>query len=381
MRRKEISELVKRRLYAESIGQCMNPRCQKKLFIYGGDIAEKAHIIPYSDTEDNSFENLLLLCPNCHTDFDKNSIFSPSEVRSWKELRRKEIEELFCKKFRTFNELKAEVVPLLEENRIIFESYYLNDQKQLWNKFESKILTNNYKLKLLLSQNLTLFQSHSEEEYSNIACIQTFLLHIDEFEATRQDKEKTRCLLFPEEINSIFGLCPIHRSILPSTESLEAFIQEISAKGRFVEISIGISKPYIQILEDGKLCRIYLDDTPRLRQLYFDHNCFRKTNVRFDSLNYALIHLRNRGLDIEFPRFPCLREIIVKGIHIIFVYEYCLSKAFLLHMSPENGCVIVNLHRWNGNGCISNEAHEASDRLKVQLLTMEDFYAYVNGIN
>ena len=29
MRRKEISELVKRRLYAESIGRCMNPRCQK----------------------------------------------------------------------------------------------------------------------------------------------------------------------------------------------------------------------------------------------------------------------------------------------------------------------------------------------------------------
>lgn len=34
--------------------------------------AENAHLTPYAQGEDNSFENLICLCPNCHTKFDKN---------------------------------------------------------------------------------------------------------------------------------------------------------------------------------------------------------------------------------------------------------------------------------------------------------------------
>ena len=66
-KRKAVSENTKRRLYAESMGRCMNPRCEAELFL-NGDIAEKAHIIPHCDTADDSFENLILLCPNCHRD-------------------------------------------------------------------------------------------------------------------------------------------------------------------------------------------------------------------------------------------------------------------------------------------------------------------------
>ena len=66
MDRTTISENVKRRLYAESMGRCMNPDCKKELFSELGDIIEKAHIRPYCATADNSFENLIVLCPNCH---------------------------------------------------------------------------------------------------------------------------------------------------------------------------------------------------------------------------------------------------------------------------------------------------------------------------
>lgn len=69
MSRKPIEENVKRRLFAESMGRCMNPNGRKEFFESCGDIIEKAHRDPYSDTEDNSFENLVLLCPNCHTNF------------------------------------------------------------------------------------------------------------------------------------------------------------------------------------------------------------------------------------------------------------------------------------------------------------------------
>lgn len=60
MSRKEISENVKRKLYAESMGRCMNPHCQKELFRINGDIIEKAHIDPYCKTANNSFENLVV---------------------------------------------------------------------------------------------------------------------------------------------------------------------------------------------------------------------------------------------------------------------------------------------------------------------------------
>ena len=46
MSRKPIEENVKRRLFAESMGRCMNPNCRKELFESCGDIIEKAHIDP-----------------------------------------------------------------------------------------------------------------------------------------------------------------------------------------------------------------------------------------------------------------------------------------------------------------------------------------------
>lgn len=39
MSRVKIAENVKRRLYAESLGKCMNPNCLKNLFIDNEDIA------------------------------------------------------------------------------------------------------------------------------------------------------------------------------------------------------------------------------------------------------------------------------------------------------------------------------------------------------
>lgn len=149
-----ITEVVKKRLYAESMGRCMNPACRRKLFSEDGDIIEKAHIDPYCETANNTFENLVLLCPNCHTEFDKNHKFTSEEVLSWKQTRREEVERIFSKKFSSFEDLKTEVVPLLEQNKIIYENYYLHGRKKLWNKFEIKVLQNNRKLKLLFSANL-----------------------------------------------------------------------------------------------------------------------------------------------------------------------------------------------------------------------------------
>lgn len=381
MSRKAISKNVERRLYAESMGKCMNPDCQADLFVEEGDIMERAHIDPYCKTADNLFENLVVLCPNCHTNFDKNAAFTPNEVLSWKQKRREELEKLFSKKFNVFNDLKAALLPLLLENKMIYEKYYLCGNKKLWDKFEFKILINNKKIKTLLENNLNLIQTHKEPTFSNLAYVQNFLLHIEEFEATRGDEEKNRQVLFPTEINSMFGITPVSDSMLPSTESLEALITKLYEQGQFGGIMMGINSPFFWLKQNEAFDKVYLDDTPRIRQMYFEYDCFKKCKVRLNSLNYALQYIKQRHISFEFLHYNNLREIRIKNNKIIFVYEYCLSEVDLIKLAPEENSVIVNLHNWNGDGCISQQAYALSEEMDVTLLTMKKFYKYINEIN
>ncbi len=100
--RKTIRAETKLRLFSESAGHCQKPDCLARLFPIemGGDrhIAEMAHVIPHGETgprhgerpskgfEADSFENLLLLCPTCHTIVDKDPDgYSRSTLLSWKE--------------------------------------------------------------------------------------------------------------------------------------------------------------------------------------------------------------------------------------------------------------------------------------------------------
>lgn len=375
-----IDENVKRRLYAESMGYCMNPNCRCNLFAGTGDIIEKAHIDPYCKTADNSFENLVLLCPNCHTNFDKNNAFTPQEILSWKKTRQEELKNFFEKKFTTFEELEAAVVPLLMENKTIYENYYKKNNKKLWDKFEPVILINNRKLKLLLKTNLNLIQKQQEEWYSNLASIHLFMAHIEEFEATRGDDEKNREILFPVEINSIFGVVPVEESLIPSTECLELLIKKLKEQEKFVAIEMGVEHPCILMVENNKTVQVFLDDAPRLRQIYYNYKCFKKTNVRLESLNFALKYIRNKKVPFKFINDENLIEISINHIKMIFVYEYCLGQVKLMEMLPEEDTVIVNLHNWNGESCISRQAYERAEKMNVKLLTMDAFYEYVQEI-
>lgn len=375
-----ISKEVKRRLYAESMGRCMNPSCRCELFRKNGDVVEKAHIDPYCETADNSFENLVLLCPTCHTDFDKNHAFTPEDVLEWKRVRREELERAFGKQFATFEELQHEVTPLLLENKTLFENYYLKGRRDLWDKFEGKILANNRKLKTLLTANFNLIQRHRDESLSNLAYVQTFIAHIDEFEATRLDEEKSREILFPPEINSMFGIAPVEDFVLPFTESLELLIEQLKKQEKFEGVAIGITRPYIQMNENGRSVRVYWDDAPRLRQLYHDYGCFRSVTVRLESLNYALKYIRSRRISYRFLCDSNLREIMIHNTKLTFVYEYCLSEANLMNLAPEASSVIVNLHNWNGSCCISEQAYRFAEKMSVKLLDMGAFYEYINEI-
>ena len=377
---RNLSENVERKLYAESMGRCMNPNCKEELFKIKGDIIERAHIIPYAKTADNSFDNLVILCPNCHTNYDKNAAFSEEELLSWKKMRQQELDQFFNKKFNDFESLKEEVIPLLIENKKIFETYYLGEEKELWNILENKVLANNAQLRYLFEQNLELFQRHTEKSYSNLEYIKTFILHTEEFEKTRFNEEKTRKILFPQEINSMFGISPIEDSFLQSTESLEDLITKLNSKGKSPKIFLGINKPYIQFMENNKSTKVYLTDTPRIRQLYFNYKCFKQMHVRLESLNWALKYLNKNDIKYCFIDDNNLKEITVNGKKIIFVYEYCLSKLDLVKLVPEENSFIVNLHNWNGESCISKEALDFAHTINVTLITTEGFCEYIRNL-
>ena len=143
---------------------------------------------------------------------------------------------------------------------------------------------------------------------------------------------------------------------------------------------MGIDNPYIQLIENDESSKLYLFDTPRLRQLYFDYDCCKYAKVRLESLNFALRYMKSRDVFYRFFTYNNLREVDVNGVKLVFVYEYCLSEVELLNLMPEENDVIVNLHNWNGESCISKQAYELAEKMKVTLLTMNDFYKYIYEI-
>lgn len=94
-----VSDADLKLLWGRAAGTCSNPNCRANLTALAKDgrayvVGEMAHVIarqprgPRGDGRggDDSYENLILLCPTCHTRADKNPDDHPVELlKSWKE--------------------------------------------------------------------------------------------------------------------------------------------------------------------------------------------------------------------------------------------------------------------------------------------------------
>ncbi|WP_172975714.1 HNH endonuclease signature motif containing protein [Roseivivax sp. THAF40] len=58
---------MKRQVITEAGDRCAIPTCR-------AFPVELAHIVPHSETQDDTAENLIALCPNCHTRYDRGDI-------------------------------------------------------------------------------------------------------------------------------------------------------------------------------------------------------------------------------------------------------------------------------------------------------------------
>lgn len=199
-----ISVRVQRKLLATSGGYCGNPACHRNLFDFFEtgkitNIEEMAHIIGQKEdgprgedelplSERDEFDNIILLCPTCHTTIDKNPKLYPKEtVRKWKREHEESIKNLFiAPRFETREEARKYLLPIFVENKTIFDQYgpfsdnATKDQMATELEWErlclQKLIPNNRKIEAAVAQNIDLL---NEEEFRLFT---QFKLHREGFE-------------------------------------------------------------------------------------------------------------------------------------------------------------------------------------------------------
>jgi hypothetical protein len=198
------SGATKLRLFADSGGYCQNPHCLEPLFFETEKndihIAEMAHVIAAADSgprgdpktplEDRgSYENLILLCANCHTKIDKApDAFPDFVIFEWKKSHRERIAAAFgAREYDDRNTARSAIEPLLEQNKAIFDRYGPNESNSLdpesetartwYLKVISSLLPNNRRILMILDANRK-FLSKEEKEV-----LEEFRQHVDDFEA------------------------------------------------------------------------------------------------------------------------------------------------------------------------------------------------------
>lgn len=227
--RKAISAATRLRLFAAASGHCQRPECLDALFPaeLGGDkhIAEMAHVIPHGDAgpryEDrpadnfdaDSFENLLLLCPTCHTKVDKDPEAYPRHLLlDWKQ---NHLANLALKQgIRLYNErgqVREAVAAILAENKAIWERYAPeagaefeydpeSEAAQAWNqRVRSVMLPNHYRMQAIIKANLELT---SDEERRTFAEYQEHVRGLSERHVCGVAGRASR---FPPAMESIFA--------------------------------------------------------------------------------------------------------------------------------------------------------------------------------
>jgi HNH endonuclease len=139
--RTAIPSATKLRLFSHAAGHCQRPTCLETLFPVelGGDkhIAEMAHVIPYAkvgprhedrpakEFDPNTFENLILLCPTCHTMIDKDPDSFPRAILlEWKQ---SHLTNLATKQgvrvCSDRSEVQAAVAEIMSENKAIWDQF------------------------------------------------------------------------------------------------------------------------------------------------------------------------------------------------------------------------------------------------------------------
>lgn len=195
----------------------------RELFLDVGNdeihIAEMAHIIAAasdgprannepSDGELAQYDNLILLCPTCHTIIDKaSSEYPDATVRSWKSMHGERRAQLFG--FLPYGDrpaARAAIEPLLAQSYAVWTDYgpetdeHFDPESELPRKWRRKlfevIFPNNRRVLGILDANRHLMNE------TDLETLERFRQHVDDLEARHLEGEAggTR---FPQAMKAI----------------------------------------------------------------------------------------------------------------------------------------------------------------------------------
>lgn len=222
-----ISDKVKRKLLAASGGYCGNPNCHRNLFDFfeTGEITnieELAHIIGQKEdgprgkedlplSQRDEFDNIILLCPTCHTIIDKNPKLYPKEtIRKWKREHEENIRNLFlAPRFEKREDVRRYIFPIFAENKAVFDQFgpysenAVKDQMATELEWErlclQKLIPNNRKIEAAVAQNIDLLTEDGLRLFTQ------FKLHREGFEYNKLSGDVNATVpTFPIGFENIF---------------------------------------------------------------------------------------------------------------------------------------------------------------------------------
>lgn len=215
---------TQRQLFAASGGYCQNPSCNIELFIDLPEkrfhVAEMAHVfaamdegpranVKLSREERGAFDNLILLCPLCHTKIDKApEAYPDAMVLEWKRNHASRLQSVFgVRHFDTRSAARKTIEQILAENRSIFDDYgpHIDEARnpesgaaERWaRKVLTKIIPNSRKLLAQLDANTHLINSGEK------TTLERFRQHVDDLEARHFHGYREGASQFPEGMNEI----------------------------------------------------------------------------------------------------------------------------------------------------------------------------------
>lgn len=225
-----LSQHSKNVLWSESAGHCQNPQCRLDLHSLAEEatVGELAHIIPASDDgprsgesaeldshEKSLPENVLVLCPTCHTVIDKGPDAYPvATLRSWKVSSQLLRSRTYGSPVFTSRETaRSAVEPLLTENKVVHDRYgpipdvFDDVRADQWSRQIQKVIVpNNLRLLAIINANRHHLTPHETET------VGLFTIHAEDLRARHEDADWTPgSVQFPAEIADLFlALEPSH---------------------------------------------------------------------------------------------------------------------------------------------------------------------------
>lgn len=226
-----ISTTTQRRLFAASGGFCANPLCPSPYLFrdleqeHVPTVAEMAHVIARSregprgeerlpEDERDSYDNLVLLCANCHTVVDDMRAlgrYSVGLLSRWKRNHERRVSQVFeAPELQSREELVRRVSALLRQNYAIWSEYGPeseearrhpgSDAATTWHReAKENILPNNRQILALVDRNARLL---SDEE---LEVVERFRVHARAFARTQLGDPDSAAPRFPPEMREAFS--------------------------------------------------------------------------------------------------------------------------------------------------------------------------------